>query len=92
MLGFNSEGVDGRDPSWLYDVHFEELAGRRIVVVGRRATDLLVRLSMDGLTSIERADSVVAALDALPPGPVDVIANYSAFQDARRELDRAPRH
>ena len=54
--------------------------------MGRRATDLLVRLEMDGLTRIERGRDVLSALATLPPGPVDVIANYTAFQDARREL------
>jgi len=91
VLAFNSDGVDGRDPSWLYDVPFHRLSGRRIIVVGRRATDLLVRLEMDGLPRVERARNLAAALTALPPGPVDVIANYTAFQDARRELSRAER-
>ncbi|MCW2829116.1 MAG: UDP-N-acetylmuramoyl-L-alanyl-D-glutamate synthetase [Marmoricola sp.] len=91
VLAFNSDGVDGRDPSWLYDVPFHLLEGRPIIVVGRRATDLLVRLEMDGLTQVERGRDVVSALLDLPPGPVDVVANYTAFQDARRELSRAER-
>lgn len=92
VLAFNSDGVDGRDPSWLYDVPFHQLSRRRIIVVGRRATDLLVRLEMDGLTDVERGRDVLSALSTLPPGPVDVVANYTAFQDARHELDRAERH
>jgi hypothetical protein len=31
----------------------------------------------------------VSALAMVPPGPVDVVANYGAFQDARRELRHA---
>ena len=89
VLGFNSDGVDGRDPSWLYDVSFESLTHRDIKVVGRRAADLLVRLEMDGLGRIERRSSLLDALGSLPPGPVDVIANYTAFQEARRELSHA---
>jgi lipid II isoglutaminyl synthase (glutamine-hydrolysing) len=86
VLAFGSDGVDGRDPSWLYDVPFAGIAGRPVVVTGRRATDMMVRLEMEGLTDVRRASTVVSALGMLPPGPVDVVANYSAFQDARREL------
>lgn len=86
VLGFNSEGVDGRDPSWLYDVPFEMLAGREIVVFGRRATDVRVRLEIAGITPRVSAHGLLGALALLPPGPADVLANYTAFQDARREL------
>lgn len=89
LLCFNSEGVDGRDPSWLYDVPFGLLAGRSIAVTGRRATDLLVRLGMAGLTGVMRADDVPTALDLLPSGDMHVVANYTAFQDARRALTSA---
>lgn len=86
VLGFNAEGVDGRDPSWLYDVSFERLAGRPIAVCGRRGTDMLVRLRMDDLATVGQFESLDGALRSLPPGPVDVVANYSAFQEARRVL------
>ena len=86
VLAFNAEGVDGRDPSWLYDVPFGQLSGRQVVVTGRRSTDLLVRLSMDGLAGVWEAPDVASAVAMLPAGPVDLVANYSAFQQARREL------
>ena len=86
VLAFNADGVDGRDPSWLYDVPFDSIAGRRVVVTGRRATDMQVRLEMAGLTDVRRADDVPAAIRLLPPGDVQVLANYTAFQDARRSL------
>jgi hypothetical protein len=86
VLAFNSDGVDGRDPSWLYDVPFGALTGRSVVVTGRRSTDLLVRLEMEGLTDVRVAGDLGSALHALPPGPVDLVANYTAFQQARREL------
>ncbi|HET7385815.1 MAG TPA: MurT ligase domain-containing protein [Nocardioidaceae bacterium] len=88
ILGFNSEGVDGRDPSWLYDVTFDALRGRDIVVYGKRGTDMTVRLEIDGFTGVEQFPSLEGALRALPDGPVDVVANYSAFQDARRWIGR----
>jgi UDP-N-acetylmuramyl tripeptide synthase len=86
VLAFSSDGVDGRDPSWLYDVPFAGIAGRPVVVTGQRATDMMVRLEMEGLTDVRRAPDIVTALAMLPPGPVDMVANYSAFQNARREL------
>jgi UDP-N-acetylmuramyl tripeptide synthase len=86
VLAFNSEGVDGRDPSWLYDVPFDALTGRSVVVTGRRSTDLLVRLEMEGLSDLRVAGDLGSALRSLPPGPVDLVANYTAFQEARRRL------
>jgi hypothetical protein len=86
VLAFNSVGVDGRDPSWLYDVPFGALTGRQVVVTGQRSTDMLVRLEMDGLQDVAQARDVRAALELLPEGDVHVIANYTAFQACRREL------
>ncbi|MGN6132386.1 MAG: DUF1727 domain-containing protein, partial [Nocardioidaceae bacterium] len=85
VLAFNSEGVDGRDPSWLYDVPFDRLGAQHVLVTGRRATDLQVRLELDGV-AVTVVDDMRDALAALPPGPVDVVANYTAFQNARRQL------
>lgn len=89
VAAFNADGVDGRDPSWLYDVGFDRLAGRTIAVCGRRGTDMLVRLRMDGLAPVGQFESLDGALRALPSGPVDVVANYTAFQQARRVLGHA---
>ena len=88
VLLFNADGVDGRDPSWLYDVTFEALRGRTVLVQGRRATDLLVRLELDGVEAQQVGGSLADALWRLPAGRVDVIGNYTAFQSAMRELRR----
>jgi UDP-N-acetylmuramyl tripeptide synthase len=89
VLALNARGVDGRDPSWLYDVSFRALAGRQIVVTGERSAELEVRLQLDGVACVDAGAHISDALALIPPGPVDVVANYTAFQDARRELDRA---
>ncbi|MGH3414081.1 MAG: MurT ligase domain-containing protein [Marmoricola sp.] len=89
VVVFNAEGVDGRDPSWLYDVDFGRLAGRPIAVTGRRGTDIFVRLRMAGLSPVGQFDTVAGALRALPDGPVDLVANYTAFQESRRALHAA---
>ena len=93
VLGFNSEGVDGRDPSWLYDVPFAVLRGREVLVMGRRAADLRVRLELEDVPVRVVAD-LREALSCLPRVPVDVVANYTAFQQARQQLRKmadAPR-
>jgi lipid II isoglutaminyl synthase (glutamine-hydrolysing) len=88
VLLFNADGVDGRDPSWLYDVSFASLRGREVVVQGRRATDLLVRLELDGVPARQVTGSLRRALEGLPAGRVDVIGNYTAFRAASAELHR----
>jgi UDP-N-acetylmuramyl tripeptide synthase len=92
ILALNARGVDGRDPSWLYDVSFRALAGRQVVVIGERSAELEVRLQLDGVACVEGGARINDALALIPPGPVDVVANYTAFQDARKELARAARH
>ena len=88
VLLFNADGVDGRDPSWLYDVSFAPLRGREVVVQGRRATDLAVRLELDGIRAHRVGGHLADALGGLPAGRVDVVGNYTAFRAAVRELRR----
>lgn len=89
LLAFNAEGADGRDTSWLYDVDFSGLRDRTVVVCGSRATDLAVRLEMAGVAVAGQYADVRAALHAIRPGTVDLLATYTAFQQARRALSRA---
>jgi hypothetical protein len=84
-LAFNAAGVDGRDPSWLYDVDFEPISHRAVAVCGERATEMTVRLEIDGAEPAQFPD-LRAAIASLPAGDVDLVANYSAFQQARKEL------
>jgi UDP-N-acetylmuramyl tripeptide synthase len=88
ILTFNADGVDGRDPSWLYDVSFEPLRGRTVVVQGDRATDLQVRLELDGVDVRRVPGELAAALWQLPAGQVDVVGNYTAFRNALKEVRR----
>ncbi len=88
VLALNAQGVDGRDPSWLYDVSFRGLVGRQVVVTGERSSEFEVRLQMDGVACVDGGLHLLPALAMVPPGPVDVVANYTAFQEARKELAR----
>ncbi len=87
LLAVNAQGPDGRDTSWLWDVNYRVLADRRVLVSGERRTDLAVRLQADEVP-FEVADDIEAAVDMVPAGGLDVIANYTAFQQIRTTLGR----
>lgn len=82
-VGINARIADGTDTSWLYDVPFERLAGRTVGAIGDRRDDLAVRLHYAGATPVVEPDLVRLA-HALPPGPLVVAANYTAFREMRR--------
>jgi lipid II isoglutaminyl synthase (glutamine-hydrolysing) len=87
LLAINARDPDGLDTSWLYDVDFSPVRGRRVLITGDRALDLAVRLEVNDVP-FEHVTSFGKALAAIPPGRLEVIANYTAFQDIRAELDR----
>jgi UDP-N-acetylmuramyl tripeptide synthase len=80
VVAVNAHEADGRDLSWLWDVHFERLRGRQVVVTGERRADLAVRLCYAEVAHWAEPDPA-AAIDALPPGGVELVANYTAFRD-----------
>jgi UDP-N-acetylmuramyl tripeptide synthase len=79
VVAVNARGPDGYDTSWLWDVDFERLEGRPVVAAGERALDVAVRLRYAGVSHEVCADPLVAAR-RLPPGKVELVANYTAFQ------------
>lgn len=81
-VAINARGADGRDPSWLYDVPFEALRGHRVYCLGERRLDLATRLDYGGVDAV-----VVDDESTLPrrDQPVDLLANYTAFQEWRRK-------
>jgi lipid II isoglutaminyl synthase (glutamine-hydrolysing) len=87
LLAINARDPDGLDTSWLYDVDFSPVRGRRVLITGDRAMDLAVRLEVNEVP-FEHVSSFEKALAAIPPGRLEVIANYTAFQDIRAVLDR----
>jgi UDP-N-acetylmuramyl tripeptide synthase len=87
LLSINARDPDGLDTSWLYDVDFSPLRGRRVIIAGDRAMDLAVRLSVNDI-AFQHIPSFSQAVASVPPGRLEVIANYTAFQDIRAELDR----
>ncbi|GIF11914.1 Mur ligase family protein [Actinoplanes teichomyceticus] len=87
LLSINARDPDGLDTSWLWDVDFSPLRDRPVLITGDRAYDLAVRLQVNQVP-FRHVHSFGEALGAVPPGRLEVIANYTAFQDIRAELDR----
>ena len=88
ILSVNAQGPDGRDTSWLWDVDYRILRGRPVYVTGERRLDLALRLDVADVP-FQLGDTFEQALAAQPPGKIDVIANYTAFQQIRAEFGRA---
>ena len=99
VLSVNARTADGFDTSWLWDVPFERLVGRAVVATGDRRRDLAVRLRYaevdhevvaDPLAAVDRAVGLGPARTRGPAdradGPLDIIANYTAFADLRGRL------
>jgi UDP-N-acetylmuramyl tripeptide synthase len=79
-LAINARVADGHDPSWLYDVPFEVLRGRRVYCFGDRRLDLATRLDYAGVEHVVAdEESAIPSSEAV----VNVVANYTAFQDWR---------
>ena len=87
LLSINARDPDGFDTSWLWDVDFAPLRDRPVLITGDRAYDLAVRLTVNGVP-FRHVQTFDEAVQLAPPGRLEVIANYTAFQDIRAELDR----
>ncbi len=83
VVSINARIADGADPSWLWDVPYERLAGRVVVATGDRFRDLSVRLHYGGVAHTSEPDPVQAVARAAEraEGVVDVIGNYTAFHE-----------
>jgi len=87
VISVNGQVPDGEDLSWLWDVRFEHFEETPVVAAGERGTDLAVRLGYAGVEHTLVHDTL-AAIVSCPPGPVEVVANYTAFLQLQRALAR----
>jgi UDP-N-acetylmuramyl tripeptide synthase len=87
VISVNGQVPDGEDLSWLWDVRFEHFSGTTVVAAGERGTDLAVRLGYAGVKHSWIHDTL-AAVESCPPGHVEVVANYTAFLQLQRALER----
>jgi len=87
LLAVNAQVPDGRDTSWLWDVDYRRLRGRTVFVTGERGIDLAVRLEADEVL-FRIVGSVDEAIGLAHSAKLEVIANYTAFQQIRAVLGR----
>ena len=94
LVLLNDGVADGEDVSWIWDVEFERLAPRRLLVGGRRAEDLALRMKyasvVPAVGEVQVRPGITPALDAvLAAEPADatrrlvVLATYTAMLDLR---------
>jgi UDP-N-acetylmuramyl tripeptide synthase len=81
IVAINARGADGLDPSWLWDVPFERLAGRQVVVTGERVLDLATRLRYAEVPLTVSPD-LRRAISEVRGSSADIVANYTAFAGA----------
>ncbi|WP_018297962.1 Mur ligase family protein [Corynebacterium lubricantis] len=87
VIAVNGQVADGEDLSWLWDVGFEDFEGVSVKAAGERGTDLAVRLLYADIDH-ELIHDPVEAIRACPAGRVEVLANYTAFRDLKRDLTK----
>jgi len=86
ILCVNARGIDGRDTSWLWDIDYSPLVGRRVICTGERRLDVAYRLHVQG-AQVEVAHDFDSALLLFDSAHVEAIASYTAYQDlAARDL------
>ena len=88
LLSVNAQGPDGRDTSWLWDVDYTRLRGRPVFVGGERRLDLAVRLEADEVP-FRLVGSLDEAIDLARSPSLEVLANYTAFQQYRAVVGRS---
>jgi UDP-N-acetylmuramyl tripeptide synthase len=80
VLSVNARGIDGRDTSWLWDIDYAKLLGKKVTCTGERRLDIAYRLSVQGI-EVSVAPSFAQAVAEFAGGPIQAIASYTAFQD-----------
>ncbi len=87
VIAVNARVADGKDPSWLWDVPYECLAGHAVAAAGERRLDVAVRLHYAELEPVVDEDPLDAAR-TLPADELYVIASYTQFSALYRKHGR----
>jgi UDP-N-acetylmuramyl tripeptide synthase len=80
VLSVNARGIDGRDTSWLWDIDYSQLLGKRVICTGERRLDIAYRLSVQGI-DVTVASSFAQAAQEFSAAPIQAIVSYTAYQD-----------
>ena len=80
ILALNARGIDGKDTSWLWDIDYSSLQGKKVVCIGERKLDIAYRLSVQGI-DVVTAQDFHQAVNMFAQGSIEAIASYTAFQD-----------
>jgi UDP-N-acetylmuramyl tripeptide synthase len=97
-LALNDRIADGEDVSWIWDVDYEQLAGRcqTLIAGGTRAEDLAVRLKYAGFAPADirlvrgHAEAIQQLMERTPAGGTGyAIPTYTAMLDLRATLAAA---
>lgn len=88
IFAFNCNIADGKDPSWLYDVRFEDFELNKCFVFGQRATDMTLRLKIAG-QDVARFDSLQEIIKNNPNiEHFYLIASYTQFHALSKSLPK----
>ena len=79
ILILNAREVDGYDTSWIWDISFQTLRGKKIVVTGERGLDLYYRLHVEGIDSSYAKNFYETLAHFESAEQIEVIAAYTAY-------------
>ena len=68
-------------------MRFEDFENISVKASGERGTDLAVRLTYAEIEH-ELIANPVDAIAACPPGRIEILANYTAFRDLKKALEK----
>ncbi|MEO8329664.1 MAG: MurT ligase domain-containing protein [Candidatus Nanopelagicales bacterium] len=89
VLAMSGRGEGGgQDTAMLWDAPFERLARLSVTTAGSRGDELALRLVAADVDAHWTGDDVMAAISGQPPGPVDVVANWPAFNAVLDQIGR----
>ena len=88
IFAFNCNIADGKDPSWLYDVKFEDFNLNQCFVFGQRATDMTLRLKIAGkdVTQLDSLNEIIKINQSVQH--FYLIASYTQFHALSRSLPK----